>query len=103
MTADYVRPERRAASSSWDGSPALAETAIAWLQGAILVDQDEIVYHRGDLAVDAPPRPSQSRAALQLRLAAGRLRDAAAAGRIVLLQRRHDEHDYEYIARRVRA
>jgi hypothetical protein len=101
MTADYVRPERRAAASSWDGSPRLAEAALAWLQGAIGTDATEIVYHRGDLAVDAPPRPSQSRAALRLRLAADRLRAAAAAGTITLLQRRHDEHDYEYIARRV--
>lgn len=91
------------ATSSWDGSPRRAEQALAWLAGAAGVDLDEVTYHRGDLAVDAPPRPSQSRAALQVRIAATRLQHAAAAGLVVLLQRRHGDHDYEYIARRVRA
>lgn len=90
------------ASSSWDGSPRRAEQALAWLAGAGGTEAAEIVYHRGDLAVDAPPRPTQSRAALQVRVAALRLQHAAAAGLVLLVQRRLGEHDYEYIARRAK-
>lgn len=98
----YVRGERRAATSSWDGSTRAAEAALAWLGGAVGADVDEIVYHRGDLAADAPARPTQSRAALQVRIAALRMQAAAVQGQVLLLQRRLGEHDYEYIARRVK-
>jgi hypothetical protein len=86
--------------TAWDGGDERARAALEWLlAGAI---GSSIVYHIGDLAIDAPPRPTAHRAALRVAEAAGRMRVAAINGRVVLTQRRVDAHHYEYVARRVR-
>lgn len=97
--ADELLRRRQPGATSWDGNPAAAEAAVAWLQTGAAPDR--IVYHRGDLAIDAPPRPTSNRAELALRVAAMRLRLAAQQGHIRLVQRRLGDHDYEYLAQRV--
>lgn len=86
--------------TAWDGSDDRARGALEWLAAGAV--GTTICYHVGDLAIDAPPRPTAHRAALRVAEAAGRLRLAASDGRVVLTQRRIDAHHYEYFARRVR-
>lgn len=89
------------ARTSWDGTDTLAAAALQWLGMPIAGAVHQVTYHRGDLAIDAPTRPDQhGSAALLVRICADRMQRAAQMGIVMLLQRRHGDHDYEYIARR---
>jgi hypothetical protein len=89
----------RPGRSSWDGDAARAQAGIQWLSLHPRLRPPEIVYHRGDLALDNPPRPNDLVAVRTLAMCAARMRYASERGEVELLQRRHGEHDYEYIAR----
>ena len=89
----------RKGASGWNGEAKLAKAGMVWLEAAG-PRGDEIVYHRGDLALDGQPRPFEAGPSIDVRACAYRMRRASDAGQVVLLQRRHGEHDYEYIARR---
>ena len=89
----------RKGASSWDGEPAMAKAGMVWLEAGG-PRGEEVVYHRGDLALDVQLRPFEAGPCLDVRACAYRMRRASAGGQVVLLQRRHGEHDYEYIARR---
>ncbi len=79
-----------------------AEAFAAWLRAAH--PGSRITFHRGHLSVDREKRPdaadAETRAALD-RLA-GRAMQASGQGLVHLVQKRHGDADYSYIAIRAR-
>ncbi len=83
--------------------PVLDAAAFAAWTGAAH-PRSRVTYHRGHLCVDRPPRPdaadAEARAALN-RLA-NRAMQAAGRGLVHLVQQRHGEGDYSYVAIKAR-
>ncbi len=77
--------------------PITEQHLMQWLAGA--APGEQLVYHRGFLAIDTAVTISQlppSRRQMLLRVA-GRVRDMATRGLVRTVQRRHGEGDFTYL------